>query len=413
MHNLSLSPLGKNTPYISYYSSELLCFIPRLTGRKDIYIHFDQNDYDFNKNISRFNNKLFLEKNLNLSMYGFDLWNAYEISWLDTNSIPIIAIGEIMYSSSSPSIVESKSLKLYLNSFSETIFESTESVEKIIANDLTKGIGTPVFVKLYESTSWNDNIPIFTMVNDDVAAKKDGFMSIDNALRKYCKRSTALSPKEILKKDHLDIFINKFKLKNSIKKNTYYRCYSKLLRSLCPVTGQPDWGTVYIVYSGDKIRLSILARYILGTRNLNMFHEQSVEKIFTDIWRMFRPKFLKVWARYNRRGGIDINPHRIGFVTNPSNDKSIRGFNKIYDEKAQEKHYIEYIDKKSYSADLLNYNNINNINDPSKKISKIKIKDVDLHDHLTIDFFNEDLKVSDDVEHLIKLFPINNRNLRQ
>jgi 7-cyano-7-deazaguanine reductase len=221
-----------------------------------------------------------------VQMHGYDLWNMYELSWLNPNGKPEVAIGNIIYDASSSKLIESKSLKLYLNSFNNSKFNNIQSLAEIIEKDLSNALETRVLAKLWK-------------LNSDLEVK--------------------IANPEGLCIDDLDISIESFNFENRhnlinnlILSNTIVSetLYSNLLRSNCPITNQPDWGTLTIKYTGKQISKTKLLEYILAYRNHNDFHEHCVENIFTELMTNCNPSKLIVYANYTRRGGIDINPYR-------------------------------------------------------------------------------------------------------
>lgn len=248
------SALGKKSIYTDQYNPSLLFAIPRSDKR---------NELGINNNIIPF--------------YGYDIWNAYEISWIRPDGRPEVAASEIIYSCRSEYIIESKSLKLYLNSFNGTIFKSTDHVKTTIEQDLSNKLNTNVLIKLKD-------------INTEINLKKPEGENIDN----YYDQNLDGCKIEITDK--------------TIVQNE--KIYTHLLKSNCPVTIQPDWGTLMINYSGPKINYSSLINYIISLRNLNEFHEQCIEKIYIDIYKNCNPYNLEIYGRYTRRGGIDINPYR-------------------------------------------------------------------------------------------------------
>jgi len=252
-----LSPLGKETTYTCEYQRDLLFPISRKSKRDEIHVP-DR-----------------------LPFKGVDLWNAYELSWLNTKGKPAVALGEFILPCESPNIIESKSLKLYLNSFTNTIFDSIENVRNIIQSDLSEFACADVQVKIISIEQFTENrIQSF-----------NGFCldTLDVECNQY-----------VVETDFLQT-------ENTIVSETVY---SNLLKSNCLVTGQPDWGSVQIQYKGKKIQHEGLLKYLVSFRNHNEFHEQCVERIFMDIMQKCQPEQLTVYARYTRRGGLDINPFR-------------------------------------------------------------------------------------------------------
>jgi len=254
------SPLGRATAYRSDYAPELLFPIARQQKRDELGIAPDA-----------------------LPFSGEDLWNAYEISWLGPRGKPVVAIGEFRVPAASPRLIESKSLKLYLNSFNQTRFADLATVERTLAADLSGAAGAPVQVLIHDLQCGPQRR----------YALPEGFCldAQDIEVSRYAPQAGLLSA------DHS-------------REVTDELLYSHLLKSNCLVTGQPDWGTVFIRYSGAAIGHEGLLRYVISFREHNEFHEQCVERIFTDILRDCAPRELAVWARYTRRGGLDINPFR-------------------------------------------------------------------------------------------------------
>lgn len=249
------SPLGKSTSYNSTYSPQLLFPILRQTKRDEIGISSP------------------------LPFYGYDVWNHYEVSWLNKKGKPVVAIAEIIVPADSPFLIESKSLKLYFNSFNQTAFENSVVVNHYITADLSRMTGSHVTVHLYTL----DDAPMITKLN-----------------------GTCI--------DELDIAINAYfpdphllKTENTIVTETLH---SHLLKSNCPVTHQPDWGSIEIQYTGKKINPETLLQYLVSYRQHSEFHEQCIERIFMHIMQHCRPSELTVYGRYTRRGGLDINPLR-------------------------------------------------------------------------------------------------------
>jgi 7-cyano-7-deazaguanine reductase len=218
-----------------------------------------------------------------LPFYGHDLWTGYEISWLNAKGKPVVAIGEFVVPATSANLVESKSFKLYLNSFNQTRFNTWDDVQQAMVKDLSQCAGQTVDVTLLSVT------------------QESPF------------QVTALNGINI---DDLDIEIDNYDFNNQLLQldatniNVTEELNSHLLKSNCLITSQPDWGSVVISYSGLKIDHESLLRYLVSFRMHNEFHEQCVERIFTDIQALCNPTELTVYARYTRRGGLDINPYR-------------------------------------------------------------------------------------------------------
>lgn len=265
----SILPLGKHTVYKAEYDPELLCPFPRQVKRDVIGVTDS------------------------LPFGGYDIWNAFELSWLNLKGKPIIAMGEFHIPCESPNLIESKSFKLYLNSFNQTRLRDFEQVEERMIADLSAAAGTTVRVRLLDS---------------------DQFVT---------EQIQSLSGTCI---DDLDIEVDEYSLDPSFLENSTDpqqqvedELHSHLLKSNCLVTNQPDWGSVLIRYHGSKIDPEALLRYLISFRQHNEFHEQCVERIFVDLMRYCQPEKLTVYARYTRRGGLDINPFRSNFETHIAN----------------------------------------------------------------------------------------------
>jgi len=253
--------LGKPTEYCSEYNPSLLQAVPRSLNRDGLGIQAN-----------------------NLNFKGEDVWYGYELSWLNSKGKPIVAVAEFRFDCTSPNIVESKSFKLYLNSFNQSKFESWDEVEKRLVHDLSQTSGTQAKVCLFKVDECEALAiaPISATCIDDIDVAIEAY-EIDSAL-------LALS---------------------NTANNVENKCLiSHLLKSNCLITNQPDWASVYITYSGVEIDEASLLRYLISFRQHNEFHEQCVERIFTDIMATCKPDKLSVFARYTRRGGLDINPYR-------------------------------------------------------------------------------------------------------
>ncbi|KTD33790.1 GTP cyclohydrolase I PLUS perhaps regulatory protein [Legionella nautarum] len=248
------SLLGKSTVYEPYYNPEQLFSISRRAQREELGISSTP------------------------PFFGCDKWNHYELSWLNEKGKPIFALAEIIYSCHSPFLIESKSLKLYFNSFNNTKFASSEAVQRQIINDLEKKIAAKVIVKI--NPFHGEEIQPFEGICLD---------ELDVACSIYTVDPLLLTVEKALVKEQL---------------------YSNLLKSNCLVTNQPDWASVQIIYSGKKINHAGLLRYLVSFRNHNEFAEHCIERIFMDIMRFCKPEELTVFGRYSRRGGLAINPLR-------------------------------------------------------------------------------------------------------
>lgn len=266
------SELGQKSGYDSHYNPDRLYPIPRAPKRREINLDPDT-----------------------LTFYGFDCWNHYEVSWLNSRGKPIVATAVIIYDCHSPCIIESKSLKLYFNSFNNSQFPDTETVAQIITKDLSQCIGAKVTVTLTPLSELHKQ-------------------SIDTSFSGVCL-------------DALDIECSDYLVKpdflTTSEKTVDEVLYSDLLKSNCLVTNQPDWGSVQIAYRGKQINHEGLLKYLISFRNHNEFHEQCIERIFNDIMILCKPESLTVYGRYTRRGGLDINPYRSTEPSSPEN-KNIR-----------------------------------------------------------------------------------------
>ena len=236
---------------------------------------------------------------------GVDWWHAFELSWLNAQGVSQVAIARFAIPASSPFIVESKSLKLYLNSINFTEFASWNEVQALIAKDLSSCVQAKVTVELFGL----DNELSYRIIGL-LIAQPEG-VCIDEAL--------ANSSEKVALTEHPDASLLESKAddNNVASNNTAevaqpYTFYSNLLRSNCPVTNQPDWGTLAVSITSNKVvDAASMLRYILSFRQHNGFHEQCVEQIFADLSKYYEPSELMVRAWYTRRGGIDINPCRV------------------------------------------------------------------------------------------------------
>lgn len=225
-----------------------------------------------------------------LPFTGCDVWNAWEVSWLDSAGKPVVAWGEFRVPADSPNIIESKSLKLYLNSLNQECLGSLETVQSLIARDLSVVAGAQVQVALWPPNRWPDSL-----------ARPEGHCldALPVTIRHYHPESALLRVRD-----------------QEIAEECFH---SNLLRSLCPVTGQPDWGGIMVRYRGPAMDPSGLLAYIVSFRQHQDFHEQCVERMFRDINDRCRPQALTIHARYLRRGGLDINPFRTNAGEAPGN----------------------------------------------------------------------------------------------
>lgn len=252
-------PLGKQSPYVDTYTPSLLQGIERGAMRESLGIDDE------------------------LPFKGADAWVGYELSWLNRRGRPEVAAVRILVPAQTPRIVESKSLKLYLNSFSQTEFTSRADVQRTLESDLRLAARAPVMV---------DVVPLDQL------------------------ETSGLSHLSGVSLDTQDIEVADYAVKPELLAtrggdvNVRETLFTHLLRSLCPVTGQPDWGSLWIQYAGPPIDHAGLLRYIISYRGHQGFHEETVERIFMDLLRRCEPTTLTVQAFYLRRGGLEINPFR-------------------------------------------------------------------------------------------------------
>jgi len=274
MNSVEHSPLGKSSEYIATYSPELLFPIPRATKWAELGLSAETLPYR-----------------------GVDYWNCFELSWLLPSGKPMVAIGEFAIPADSPNIIESKSFKLYLNSLNQSVFVSVAQLVAVLEKDLSATAGKPVAVR----------------VRSLEEAAREGL----SALPGICI-------------DELDVSISNY----AAPQPELLRCdparvveqslHSHLLKSNCPVTGQPDWGSVVVEYRGAELDPASLLAYLVSFRQHADFHEQCVERIFLDLQKLLQPEYLTVYARYVRRGGLDINPHRTTLTALPDNRRLVR-----------------------------------------------------------------------------------------
>ena len=259
---MSILTLGQATPYPDQYDPSLLFPIPRFENRL----------------------KLDIQPNQAIPFVGVDIWYAFELSWLNTKGKPQIALAEFQVPADSPNMIESKSFKLYLNSFNSARFEDEAAVREQLITDLSAVAGSKIATRINptEAVSKKGMQEMTGVLMDRLDIEIDPSLSADPALLEV---NESFGPIE--------------------------QCLvSHLLKSNCPVTGQPDWASVQIRYQGRPILEEGLLRYLIGFRQKGEFHEHCVETIFTDIKRQCKPEKLSVYARYTRRGGLDINPFR-------------------------------------------------------------------------------------------------------
>lgn len=267
------SSLGKTVRYGDQYDPGLLFPIPRVRSR----------------------DALQLDGGV-LPFHGVDLWNGYELSWLNTRGKPQVALAQFAVPADSPHLIESKSFKLYLNGFNQTRMASMQALHTCLTDDLSQAAGAKVGVVLHELHT-REGEPLRSLQGECI--------------------------------DALDIAIDDF----AHPEQQPLQCgdervdevlVSHLLKSNCPVTGQPDWASVQIAYRGRQLDREALLRYLIAFRQHNDFHEHCVERIWLDLWRQCQPDSLTVYARYTRRGGLDINPWRSSEPGQPDNPRGPR-----------------------------------------------------------------------------------------
>jgi len=255
------SLLGKDTQYPTTYQPDVLFPIARAEAREK-YAHVAG------------------------IQQGKDWWHVFEMSWLNAAGVPQVAIGRIHLPATSPNLIESKSLKLYFNSLNFSTFASTDALINTVEQDLSAAAQAQV------------NLELLSV--DDLEISQPEGICIDG-----------LSPTRL--ENHPDASLLQHDAEQ--EEPVEVQLYSHLLRSNCPVTGQPDWGTVFIRYQGKKPCYRSILAYIISYRQHNGFHEQCVEQMFADIWQNLNPEKLMVYATYTRRGGLDINPCRVSDLT--------------------------------------------------------------------------------------------------
>ena len=268
-NSLKSLKLGQKTEYASQYDRTLLQPVPRALNRDGLDITQNQP-----------------------FTIGADIWTAYEISWLNEKGLPQVAIADIYLDYQSQNLIESKSFKLYLNSFNQSKFADVNAVQQTMQRDLSECAQGDVKVRLN---------PVAVYDSQKI-----------NHLQGDCI-------------DEQDIEITSYEfnadwLKDCVSDEIVEeKLVSHLLKSNCLITNQPDWGTLHIHYVGNKIDHEKLLRYVVSFRQHNEFHEQCVERIFCDLMHYAKPEKLTVYARYTRRGGLDINPFRSNFENLPEN----------------------------------------------------------------------------------------------
>lgn len=258
--------LGQATDYPQQFAPQLLHPVPRKLARDALGLDSSVLPFD-----------------------GVDLWTGYELSWLDAGGKPQVAIAEFSLPCSSPSIIESKSFKLFLNSLNQSHFASWQQVEECLSLSLSHCAGAPVSARLW---------PLRACVGSTIVelpGESIDELPLDSVSYEYQPALLSADPRHQVSETLV----------------------SDLLKSNCLITNQPDWGSVMIRYQGPAIDREGLLRYLISFRSHNEFHEQCVERIFVDLMHYCRPQQLTVYARYTRRGGLDINPYRSNFEQQP------------------------------------------------------------------------------------------------
>lgn len=272
--SLNALKLGQQTKYAEKYDRTLLQPVPRRLNRDQLNITATQP-----------------------FTIGADIWTAYEISWLNPKGVPQVAIADISIDFRSENLIESKSFKLYLNSFNQTTFTDFADVQQTLQRDLKNCAQGEVNVRLNSLADYTAQ-PIVALSGDCIDAQ-------DIEVRDYAFNAALLNH---CTGEHL----------------VEETLVSHLLKSNCLITQQPDWGSLQIHYVGKQINREQLLRYIISFRQHNEFHEQCAERIFCDLMQYAKPEKLTVYARYTRRGGLDINPYRSNFEPLPQNVRLAR-----------------------------------------------------------------------------------------
>ncbi|WP_297930748.1 NADPH-dependent 7-cyano-7-deazaguanine reductase QueF [uncultured Aggregatibacter sp.] len=272
--SLNALKLGQQTKYAEKYDRTLLQPVPRRLNRDQLNITATQP-----------------------FTIGADIWTAYEISWLNPKGVPQVAIADVSIDFRSENLIESKSFKLYLNSFNQTTFADFADVQQTLQRDLQDCARGEVNVRLNSLADYTAQ-PIVALSGDCIDAQ-------DIEVRNYAFNAA---------------FLNHCTGEHLVEETLV----SHLLKSNCLITQQPDWGSLQIHYVGKQINREQLLRYIISFRQHNEFHEQCIERIFCDLMQYAKPEKLTVYARYTRRGGLDINPYRSNFEPLPQNVRLAR-----------------------------------------------------------------------------------------
>jgi 7-cyano-7-deazaguanine reductase len=276
---LSNLTLGKSTEYCSEYDPNLLQAVPRSLNRDDLSL-----------------------PSQNLPFVGEDVWYGYELSWLNNKGKPVVAVAEFRFACTSPNLVESKSFKLYLNSFNQSKFSSIKEVEQILIKDLSATAQTQAEVTLFTV----DKCPALAITPAEKST--ECIDEEDVTIESFQYQPALLSKAQA----------------NTSTGKVAEKLVSHLLKSNCLITNQPDWASIYIDYKGQAIDHAILLEYLISFRQHNEFHEQCVERIFCDLQAYCDLEELTVFARYTRRGGLDINPFRSTHLTHAPLMRTLR-----------------------------------------------------------------------------------------
>jgi 7-cyano-7-deazaguanine reductase len=274
MNSPEQSQLGKASAYADEYDASLLFPIARAGKREEIGVAAQA------------------------PFFGADMWTAYELSWLNLRGKPQVALVQVVVPCETPNIIESKSFKLYLNSFNNSRFADASAVLALLRRDLSEAAWRGAVLQATASAPPSIGVKLLLpdMFDREPLQELDG-LNLDR-LDIECTRYTPAP----------DLLTA-----NTDEASVTEVLTSHLLKSNCLVTGQPDWGSVQIRYTGAPIEQEGLLQYLVSFRNHNEFHEQCVERIFMDIWQRCKPAKLAVFARYTRRGGLDINPFRTSY----------------------------------------------------------------------------------------------------
>lgn len=278
---LSSLTLGKTTRYSGEYNPDLLQGVPRSLNRDDLAL--SEQDLPF---------------------VGEDVWYGYELSWLTMKGLPVVAVAEFRFPCTSPQLVESKSFKLYLNSFNQTRFESWQQVSQLLQQDLSNVAGAAATITLFTL----DDAKALAIAKNSAICIDEQDIAIDD----YQYQPQILASSQDTDVDQQD------------PQDTREHLVSHLLKSNCLITNQPDWASVFISYSGKQISHPALLKYLISFRQHNEFHEQCVERIFCDIKKWCEVDELTVFARYTRRGGLDINPFRSTIISHAPDMRMLR-----------------------------------------------------------------------------------------